>query len=271
MLPPTNMASSGRVRLPQCKLYCDLDPNAFDHRLAHPAYGASFAALLVSTKSCWTCGLLQSIILHFLGLPNLNSWKVDFPHFDYSAAGRFRISFNRAEGFLLRLELLSADSTGTKIHESLDLNITCFDKAFKCFLESGPCGDTGSFFSLDWARQKLTTCSTQHMACKDPTAQLPTRVLDIMGPLGPCLVTNASFAAPYACLSHCGGQHQHLQTNSQTLEHFKQLIPWSWLPKTFMEAITVARFLGTRYLWTDSLSVIYMSRINLAHYFLQLH
>jgi len=125
---------------------------------------------------------------------------------------------------------------------------------------------------------------------------VPTRLIDV-GPsdgsqepklilLSACrLSTNWEYVA----LSHCWGQAQlyrihnddmridletwmedqknlaeikrkPLTTTSETLEQRLQQIPMSTLPKTFRDAITFTRGLGSRYTWIDSLCIIQNSK-----------
>jgi hypothetical protein len=60
----------------------------------------------------------------------------------------------------------------------------------------------------------------------------------------------------WACLSHCWGGEQPIQTTRDTLTRHQNMIPWENLPKTFQDAVTVARVFGIPYLWIDSLCTI---------------
>lgn len=61
----------------------------------------------------------------------------------------------------------------------------------------------------------------------------------------------------YACLSHCwGGGSRPIQTTSLTMQDYLKKIPFTALPKTFGDAVVIARKLGLRYLWIDSLCII---------------
>jgi hypothetical protein len=89
--------------------------------------------------------------------------------------------------------------------------------------------------------------------------QLPTRVLD----LGPCdgtddlrLFVTEGAKARYAALSHCWGKHRLLTTTTQNVLAHRQCIKLNSLPKTFQDAVKIARSLDLRYLWIDSLCII---------------
>ena len=46
------------------------------------------------------------------------------------------------------------------------------------------------------------------------------------------------------------------------ITHFRDLIPYEQLPKTFKDAIRIERALGIRYLWIDSLCIVQDSSAN---------
>ncbi|KAF1989441.1 HET-domain-containing protein, partial [Aulographum hederae CBS 113979] len=60
----------------------------------------------------------------------------------------------------------------------------------------------------------------------------------------------------YACLSHCWGGLQPIQTTRGNIESHKRGIDLAKLPLTFREAVLFTRRLGIRYLWIDSLCII---------------
>jgi hypothetical protein len=61
---------------------------------------------------------------------------------------------------------------------------------------------------------------------------------------------------PYATLSHCWGGASFLHLTRASLPNFSNGISLIDLPKTFREAIFVARRLDIRYLWIDSLCIM---------------
>ncbi|OCL07733.1 HET-domain-containing protein, partial [Glonium stellatum] len=85
----------------------------------------------------------------------------------------------------------------------------------------------------------------------------PTRVLDVSGE-GPDIILyeTESESAHYACLSHCWGASQIIQTTEESLESFKERIIISELSRTFQDAVQIVRQLGIKYLWIDSLCII---------------
>ena len=92
-------------------------------------------------------------------------------------------------------------------------------------------GDTSSKAAFDWASARLRDCLQSHEDCKAQLQSLlPTRVLDL-GPRAEGdsfqflrLYETESVCAPYACLSHCWGTSQPVQTTKATLLAFKQNI-----------------------------------------------
>jgi hypothetical protein len=59
----------------------------------------------------------------------------------------------------------------------------------------------------------------------------------------------------YIALSHCWGENDCRMTRSN-LTAMLESIEFESLPKTFQDAITVARKLGVPYVWIDSLCII---------------
>ncbi|CAM1508565.1 Fc.00g054130.m01.CDS01 [Cosmosporella sp. VM-42] len=125
--------------------------------------------------------------------------------------------------------------------------------------------NTGSENALATVKHWITDCTSNHVDCKVPgdsaTADtiLPTRVIDVGpsdGSLEPRLhVTNGS-TGKYIALSHCWGARPVLQTTSKNLTSHLLYIPDAFLPKTFLDAISLCRKLNVRYLWIDSLCII---------------
>ncbi|RYP07960.1 hypothetical protein DL764_002188 [Monosporascus ibericus] len=105
-----------------------------------------------------------------------------------------------------------------------------------------------------------TTEAEPHPLCgKDGPSLLPDRVLE----LGEDedeeevkLSETAGLQERYVSLSHCCGPEQLLTTTSSTIGNRKARIPLDVLPKTFQDTVRIARGLGIRYLWVDSLCII---------------
>jgi hypothetical protein len=127
-------------------------------------------------------------------------------------------------------------------------------------------GDTGSDQSFLTAFKWFETCVKEHTAlCPKIITEkgkppLPCRIVDVEACASQDvrLVETDGFRGHYACLSHCWGGEQPLKTTLKpdTLTEHRKEIKWEALPKTFQDAIIVARKFGIKYLWIDSLCII---------------
>lgn len=109
-----------------------------------------------------------------------------------------------------------------------------------------------------WMRE----CLESHETCKTESHSfLPKRLLD----LAPSerqdaliLRETAELAChvAYATLSHPWGRSRPIVTTRMTLQDHMRGISGSAMPQTFLDAITVVRTLGLRYLWIDSLCIV---------------
>lgn len=61
----------------------------------------------------------------------------------------------------------------------------------------------------------------------------------------------------YVALSHCWGNQQPSITTGDNLPYHLKGISFDTLPKTFQDAVVITRKLGLRFLWIDSLYVVY--------------
>ncbi|KAH7139654.1 heterokaryon incompatibility protein-domain-containing protein, partial [Dactylonectria estremocensis] len=116
--------------------------------------------------------------------------------------------------------------------------------------------------TLAFFRGCLSECLAQHSACSLAvfTAQqawYPTRLIHVQQHKVRLVETSqGDLFGPYATLSHCWGGAEILKLEKQTLSMFKDGIPLPQLPKTFQDAIQVARCLEVSYIWIDSLCII---------------
>ena len=118
--------------------------------------------------------------------------------------------------------------------------------------------DSASTKAFARVRSWVHSCDQQHR-CVPSETQLPTRVLDIGGNSGTHsinLVETQGQRGRYLTLSHCWGTSHRITTTSSTLQARKKGILISELPKTFQDAILIARYLQVQYLWIDSLCII---------------
>lgn len=92
------------------------------------------------------------------------------------------------------------------------------------------------------------------------TQALPKRLIDV-GKEGSDILprlheTRINESAQYVALSYCwGGKHGSI-TTKETLESHIQELPLEKLSKTIVDAITITRGLGIRYLWVDALCIV---------------
>lgn len=125
-------------------------------------------------------------------------------------------------------------------------------------------GHTGSVESLDLARRWLRTCQDSHPECGskgDPKFR-PSRLLYLGDQHRVCLRIAQDYPneLTYMTLSHCWGLSRSTRLLRGNLDAFQIAVPPDALPQTFLDAIRIARHLGSDYLWIDSLCIIQDSR-----------
>ncbi|KAH6963116.1 heterokaryon incompatibility protein-domain-containing protein [Fusarium avenaceum] len=110
---------------------------------------------------------------------------------------------------------------------------------------------------MEW----LQDCERNHELCQPAAERYPTRILcvEVEQPLR--LVSRDQILleggpARYATLSHSWGNHVPLKTTRATKSTFEKSIPEDLLPRTFKDAVSIARALGIHYLWIDSLCIV---------------
>jgi len=93
----------------------------------------------------------------------------------------------------------------------------------------------------------------------DLEPQMPTRVIDVVsfeGNEAPRLLETGGLRGRYIAVSHSWGTVVQPYTTMKILESLKQSIDFESLPKTFRDSIFIARKLGVRYVWIDSICII---------------
>ena len=113
----------------------------------------------------------------------------------------------------------------------------------------------------------LDNCVAEHGSCRNKKLpRLPTRVIDVGSSVGgsPRLLETNGRPAHYLALSHCWGTRaapeKSLRLLQSNLQDLLTEIPIESVPKTFQDAIEVARKLKFRYLWIDALCIIQDSK-----------
>ncbi|KAF1962446.1 HET-domain-containing protein [Byssothecium circinans] len=120
--------------------------------------------------------------------------------------------------------------------------------------------DFSSASSFDHVRQHMDKCLTNHERCRSlmPT-ELPTRLIEL-SPLGEPeaarLRHSRGGTGSYCALSYCWGGFQPFATTIERYNSYLQRVPFSKMPKTIRDAFQVARHMGMRYIWIDSLCIV---------------
>ena len=105
--------------------------------------------------------------------------------------------------------------------------------------------DTRQDECIQRIREWVFRCKNQHPTCSHQglaDSRLPSRVIDVGYP--PRLYESHGENAHYITLSHCWGTSQHFVTTSENIDDLETEIPWTSLPKTFQDAISITRSLG---------------------------
>lgn len=114
--------------------------------------------------------------------------------------------------------------------------------------------------NFDLAKQWIHNCVKNHdhiyanlrdISSDGNPPELPTRVLDVGFDLfvrEPRLTITEGIRGDYVTLSHCWGKTQSFTTLKANLQQHLDSIPFSQLPRTLQDAVTVTRALGYRYL-----------------------
>ena len=124
--------------------------------------------------------------------------------------------------------------------------------------------NTYSNATLKLAATWLNRCTVNHASCKSTRNNVryhPARLLHLEfpedAPIIRLIETNDSMSdCAYIALSHCWDGAIPTVLNEGNLDVLKSGIGLEDLPRTFRDAVSVARFLGARYLWIDSLCII---------------
>ncbi|KAI8960731.1 HET-domain-containing protein [Daldinia sp. FL1419] len=152
---------------------------------------------------------------------------------------------------ILSSELIAFADTGTPAASSF------VERNFTAFRNKGD--------EVDFARALLNGCRRNHPECRvtedNSPPEMPTRVLDIGESPGWTRLVQTQHLGlrePYLALSYCWGPNvRHtVELTDQNFTTFLELIDESILTKTHQECIAIARQLGIRYVWIDSLCII---------------
>ena len=113
------------------------------------------------------------------------------------------------------------------------------------------------------AKRWLQLCTTTHSRCRPRPCEtnFPTRLLELGGSekntsVRLTVTDKNPRAGDYMTLSHCWGAAQFITLRKDNLAELRQGIQLTKLPKTFQDAVAVARWFQIRYLWVDSLCIL---------------
>ena len=127
---------------------------------------------------------------------------------------------------------------------------------------SGRCIKAAS--DLSCARAWLNDCLNNHDHGPKEAATRPSRLVavgTVDGSKPIKIIDDSNPGDKYLALSYCWGRSSDtLRTTAETLDTFHTSIPWDCLPKTFQDAIHIARDFGTGYIWIDSLCIVQDSK-----------
>jgi Heterokaryon incompatibility protein (HET) len=130
--------------------------------------------------------------------------------------------------------------------------------------ETDICANTSSDSIIRLAKTWIKRCRTSHQNCVrngQQISNLPTRLIDVhsLTSEGWCLQSRTNelhHETRYITLSHRWGQAEFLKLTNSTRPSLEAgTVPLPHLPKTFVDAISVARKLNIRYIWIDSLCI----------------
>ncbi len=85
--------------------------------------------------------------------------------------------------------------------------------------------------------------------------RLPRRVIDV-GSREPCLYETRGEFQEYVAVSHCWSHSLPIKTEKASLPSRQARLEWASLPVAFQESVQIARSLGIRYVWIDSLCIV---------------
>ncbi|KFY06776.1 hypothetical protein V492_07752 [Pseudogymnoascus sp. VKM F-4246] len=103
-------------------------------------------------------------------------------------------------------------------------------------------------------------CESQngHSKCR-PVPFAPLRLLTVGlddKPIRLVERNTTTIRTDYAALSYCWGGYPQLRTTKGTLDIFSEEVPSKLIPKTFADAINIARALRIPYVWIDALCIV---------------
>lgn len=209
------------------------------------------AAREAAEAGCPICSLLLRTAQHFI---QETSWwdSLDELH-------RLDVTHSSAPDVPLKLNCWNDSYTGITIELLTVSDLADHYSHFKPASVVSKHSDSAQCFNT--IREWVAHCDAGHEDCKAPdSVRLPTRVVDVNPTaegLEPYILeSDGSASGRYAALSYVWGDTLPLRLTRAALDSFKSGLPWSDIPKTLQDAMTITHRLGLRYLWVDALSII---------------
>lgn len=117
-----------------------------------------------------------------------------------------------------------------------------------------PSGELATSVMKDW----MAECRENHQyQCAVSHSRLPTRILEIDNDTWNLSLRNGLLLKEeYATLSSCWGTMMPFGTTLDSLHDRMHEIKFNQIPKTYQDAVRIARQCGIRYLWIDALCII---------------
>ncbi|KAH7064320.1 heterokaryon incompatibility protein-domain-containing protein [Paraphoma chrysanthemicola] len=115
------------------------------------------------------------------------------------------------------------------------------------------------------AREWLAYCISSHGdCCSEVVQELPTRVIDVGDDVNQARLveTTPGQRDAYCALSYCWGRNRAFTTTIATFRDRVNGFRIEELPKTISDAVLLARALGMRYIWVDSICIIQDSDVD---------
>lgn len=123
--------------------------------------------------------------------------------------------------------------------------------------KSVECLDENTEDVLPKCKTWLEDCAENHQCVSPLNQQTPTRLLHLTDSgVRLCLAEELLSPPKYATLSHCWGGLRFPMLKKSNIEDSRREIQLDFLPKTFQDAIRIARYLGITYLWVDSWCIV---------------
>ncbi|RDW71839.1 hypothetical protein BP5796_07873 [Coleophoma crateriformis] len=121
--------------------------------------------------------------------------------------------------------------------------------------------DVGIADCVAFVQKRMKKC-LQHSKClSQERSTAPTRLIDVgTGKDDVRLEASPRVGKAYTTLSYAWGDMSLPITTTANFHQRCKNVPWSTLPKTFQDAISITRGLGIQYLWIDSICIIQDSK-----------